>query len=141
MAGSREDITAIDPSFSGAAGAMVSTVGDLKKWAKALVTGSVLSPTMQAQRLSSLLPMNFDPCADNDPSRPHPTCPEYDHYGYGLGSIESWRGHTGDYLGYQLLMMYEPTTDATIVIMVNISGVGIHIPTDLFREYLTILRS
>ncbi|MFZ2314436.1 MAG: serine hydrolase domain-containing protein [Gammaproteobacteria bacterium] len=141
IGGSLEDITDVDPSFSGAAGGMISTVGDLKKWAHALATGSVLSPAMQAQRVSSILPMSFDPCADNDPSRPHPTCPEYDQYGYGLGSIEGWRGHTGDYLGYQLLMMYEPTSGATIVIMVNISGVGIHVPTNLFREYLTVLNS
>lgn len=136
-----EDITDVDPSFSGSAGAMISTLDDLKKWAKALAMGSVLSPAMQAQRVTSILPMSFNPCADNDPSRPHPTCPEYDQYGYGMGSIDGWRGHTGDYLGYTSLIMHQPTSGATIVILVNLSGVGIHIPTDLFKEYLTILNS
>ncbi|WED44601.1 serine hydrolase domain-containing protein [Legionella cardiaca] len=135
----REDVTFIDPSFSGAAGGMISTLGDLRIWVKALATGSLLSPLMQQQRVNSLLPISFNPCADNDPTRPHPTCPEYDKYGYGMGAINGWIGHTGDYFGYLLLMMHEPHSGATVVIIVNISGVGAHIPTDLFREYLNII--
>ncbi|MDR3504317.1 MAG: serine hydrolase [Legionella sp.] len=134
-----EDVTFVDPSFSGAAGGMISTLGDLKVWVESLATGSLLSTTMQQQRINSLLPISFDPCADNDPSRPHPTCPEYDNYGYGMGSINEWRGHTGDYFGYLLLMMHEPNSKATIVIVVNLSGVGVHLPTNLFREYLNII--
>lgn len=136
----REDVTTeVDPSFAGDAGAMISNLYDLKKWNQALGTGTLLTPSMQAQRVSSIQPMVSDPCADNDPSRPHPSCPEYDEYGYGLGAIDGWRGHTGDYFGYTLLIMYEPNTGANIVIMVNLSSAGPHIPTDLFRQYVTIL--
>ncbi|MCA0404059.1 MAG: beta-lactamase family protein [Proteobacteria bacterium] len=135
----RDDITTTDPSYTGAAGGMISTMGDLKIWVEALVTGKLLSAQMQEQRVNSLLPISYNPCADNDPSRPHPNCPEYDNYGYGIGSINGWIGHTGDYLGYMLLMMHEPNSKATIVIIVNISSLGPHIPTDLFREYLNII--
>ncbi len=137
-----EDVTTeIDPSFSGDAGAMISTLSDLKKWSQALAMGTLLTPTMQATRVISIQPMTFNPCPDNDPSRPHPSCPEYDEYGYGLGTIDGWRGHTGDYFGYTLLMMYQPNTGESIVIMVNLSNVSTHIPTDLFRQYVSILNS
>ena len=45
------DATINDPSTSWAAGAMISTLADLHVWAQALVTGSLLSPTLQAERL------------------------------------------------------------------------------------------
>ena len=37
-------------SFSGAAGAMISTVANLQVWARALATGTLLSPSMQRKR-------------------------------------------------------------------------------------------
>ena len=47
-------------SWSGAAGAMISTVADLQVWARALATGASLSPSMQRQRLQ-LAPMPRPP--------------------------------------------------------------------------------
>jgi hypothetical protein len=41
----------IDPSFCWAAGAMVSNLEDLKVWAEALGTGSLISESMQRERL------------------------------------------------------------------------------------------
>jgi D-alanyl-D-alanine carboxypeptidase len=47
-------------SWSGAAGAMNSTVADLQVWARAPATGALLSPSMQRQRLQ-LVPMPLLP--------------------------------------------------------------------------------
>ena len=42
------DVTASNPAFAGGAGAMISTLADLKVWAKALATGSLLAPATHA---------------------------------------------------------------------------------------------
>jgi hypothetical protein len=47
-------------SWSGAAGAMISTVADLQVWARASAAGALLSPSMQRQRLQ-LVPMPLPP--------------------------------------------------------------------------------
>jgi D-alanyl-D-alanine carboxypeptidase len=47
-------------SWSGAAGAMNSTVADLQVWARAPATGALLSPSMQRQRLQ-LVPLPLLP--------------------------------------------------------------------------------
>ncbi|CDZ78860.1 D-alanyl-D-alanine carboxypeptidase precursor [Legionella massiliensis] len=134
-----EDVTLVDPSFPAAAGAMVSTLADLKIWAEALGQGRLLSPAMFGQQLNSLMPIVFAPCPDDDPLRPKTICPEYDRYGYGMGQLRGWLGHTADYFGYQALMMYQPVSGAVVVILINLSGTGTHIPTDMFLEFAALL--
>jgi D-alanyl-D-alanine carboxypeptidase len=134
-----ENFTYTDPSYSSASGAIVSTLHDLKKWGKALGTGRpLLTQEMHAIRLNSLTPINPTTCRDDQP-RPPTNCPEYDKYGLGIGEINGWIGHTGDYLGYTSLVMYNPKNQATIVILTNRSGLGIHIPTKLFKEFTAVL--
>jgi D-alanyl-D-alanine carboxypeptidase len=41
-------VTGSSPDISEGAGAMISTLGDLKIWAKALATGRLLNPATQA---------------------------------------------------------------------------------------------
>jgi D-alanyl-D-alanine carboxypeptidase len=48
------DDTRINPAAGAAAGAMQSTLGDVRKWAKALATGRLLSRSLQAQRLQTV---------------------------------------------------------------------------------------
>lgn len=50
------DQTAANPSWGGAAGAGISTIGDLATWVQALVGGGLLSPALQRQRLQSMQP-------------------------------------------------------------------------------------
>jgi D-alanyl-D-alanine carboxypeptidase len=45
------DYTAVNPKIAWTAGGMVSTMGDLLTWGKALATGTLLSHRLQAQRL------------------------------------------------------------------------------------------
>jgi CubicO group peptidase (beta-lactamase class C family) len=120
---------------------MISTLLDLKTWAEALGTGSLVTSEIQQARIGSLEPMAFDPCDDNDPERAPKACPEYDKYGWGLGELDGWIGHTGEGLGYTVLVMFEPESAAVIVIMMNRSGAAdhVHVPTKMFREYVRVL--
>jgi D-alanyl-D-alanine carboxypeptidase len=135
------DITLSAPSSSAASGAMVSRLSDLRRWAQALGSGSLLADDTQQERVSSLAAMVFDPCADTVPGRPLRTCPEYDKYGIGIGELEGWIGHTGEGLGYTALVMFEPASSAVVVIMMNASALGAHVPTEIFREYAAILKA
>lgn len=134
------DITFTDPSSSAASGAMISRLLDLRKWAEALGKGTLLTEEIQKERLDSLAPIVFDPCDDSDPDRAPRSCPEYDRYGFGLGEISGWIGHTGEGLGYTVLVMFEPESAAVIVVMMNRSGAGEHVPTMVFREYVKALQ-
>lgn len=119
------DVTASSPSSSAGSGAMVADMDDLRIWAEALAYGTLLSPEIQAERLEMI----------NTSGIPGP---EYDSYGLGIGEIDGFLGHTGDYLGYQALMMLDPETGKTVVILTNLMS-GEHIPTDIFREIAPLL--
>jgi len=134
-----EDITFTDPSSSAGSGAMISRLTDLKKWGRALGKGTLLNEELQAARVNSLMPIVFNPCDDDDPDRPKRSCPEYDKYGLGLGEISGWIGHTGEYVGYMSLVMYEPESGSVVVILTNIFGVGDHVPTKIFQEFAAVL--
>lgn len=134
-----KDVTYSDPSYAQAAGAMISSLADLRIWAVALGRGRLLPANLYDQQRSSLEAITFNPCPDTVVGRPKVSCPEYDKYGVGIGELKGWIGHTGDYLGYSSLMMYDPKTQGVIVILINFSGAKIHIPTDLFKRYLKIL--
>lgn len=134
-----EDISFSDPSSSAGSGAMISRLEDLKKWGVALGSGTLLTSELQAVRINSLSPIVYDPCDDDDPDRPKRSCPEYDEYGLGIGELSGWIGHTGEYVGYTNLVMYEPETGSVVVIIANRFGVGAHVPTAIFREFADIL--
>lgn len=99
------DSTEINPAAGAAAGAMISTLGDLRQWAKVLATGSLLSPGLQAQRLQITPFPNPGPVT----------------VGYGLGilKLDNLLGHNGAILGYSSAVFYLPSVDATIVVWGN----------------------
>src|SRR5215217_4063710 len=96
------DVTRSTPAVPAAAGAMISTVADLKTWASALATGTLLSPALQAERLAV---------------RPFAQWP----LSYGLGILEGYGflGHSGGIFGYSSWMLYDPDTRATLVMVTN----------------------
>jgi D-alanyl-D-alanine carboxypeptidase len=102
-------------SSLGAAGAMNSTVGDLQIWARALATGTLLSPAMQRQRLSlgpvraAWLPLPGTPVSALLPFQ----------YGLGIFSLGGLLGHDGSAPGYTSGMFYLPARKATIIILAN----------------------
>lgn len=91
------------PNTAWTAGAIVSTLGDLTKYASALRSGALLTPATQAQRLQ------FCPVPYGAPGTPAVV-------GYGLGilSYGSWLGHNGDIPGFDSMFFYDPTTGAVI---------------------------
>ncbi|MBC2593561.1 beta-lactamase family protein [Ruficoccus amylovorans] len=128
-----EDFTAANPTMAAGAGAMISTFDDLRQWIEAVATGILAdgsslygdSPEAAAMQAERLLMVAADGAG-----------PYYDEYGLGIGEIEEWLGHSGEFLGYQHIIMYDPETDRTVVIMINMAGFedGEHVPTEMFID-------
>jgi D-alanyl-D-alanine carboxypeptidase len=91
-------------SFTWAAGAMTSTLEDMRNWMPALATGALLSPELQRQRLETI---------------PEPGGPADFGYGMGVFTIAGWIGHNGSVPGYQTVAVYLPERETTLVVMIN----------------------
>jgi D-alanyl-D-alanine carboxypeptidase len=96
-AGGLRDLTRTNPAIAGAAGAMISTLDDLHRWAKALASGRLLRAATQRERLDA---------GDS---------------GYGLGVTRGhgFVGHNGEILGYSSGAFSLVNGDATIVVLTN----------------------
>ena len=94
----------VNPKVAWTAGAMLSTVSDLKRWAKELSDGSLLTPKLQKERLKAHV---FDGA-----SLP---------IGYGLGveRLHDIVGHNGAIFGYSTVAYRIPKYDATFVVAAN----------------------
>lgn len=99
------DLTESNPEVPWTAGAMISTLGDLRVWARVLADGALLSPAMQRERLR-LQAISFEPGRD---------------FGYGLGIMEThgFLGHAGAIFGYSSWMLHSPDENATLVVLAN----------------------
>ncbi|MER8007994.1 serine hydrolase domain-containing protein [Streptomyces sp. NPDC094149] len=102
LSGAVADATSWNPSWAWAAGAMISDLHDLRRWAEIVATGRLLSPGTQAQRLRML-----------------PTGVPGLGYGLGLFDANGWIGHNGSIPGYETVTVYLPSMRATLVIMIN----------------------
>ncbi|MER5381048.1 serine hydrolase domain-containing protein [Streptomyces sp. NPDC002688] len=91
-----------NPSWGWTAGAMISNLHDLRRWAKVVATGTLLSPETQAQRLKTL-PTGFPGTS----------------YGLGIFNASGWIGHNGSLPGYETVTVYLPSKKATLVVMLN----------------------
>jgi D-alanyl-D-alanine carboxypeptidase len=89
------------PSFSWAAGAMISDMGDMKKWVRLYVTGATNSPETQKERLEGVV------------------LPGGATFGLGIVINGPWYGYTGGIDGYNTAAYYRPDADATIIVFVN----------------------
>lgn len=118
--GKTEDAADWNPSWGWAAGAMISDLTDLRRWAKVLATGELLSPATQAERL------------DVVPALPGTG------YGLGIFNVQGWIGHNGSLPGYQSLTVYDARSQATLVVLLNtdISAEGEE-PSTLFGRAIT----
>jgi D-alanyl-D-alanine carboxypeptidase len=101
--GNEENATRWNPSWGGAAGALISTVDDLHKWARVVATGQLLSRRTQRQRTQ------FIPVAQLPPVG----------YGLGLINVNGWLGHNGSLPGFESVTLYLPSKRATLVILLN----------------------
>jgi len=82
------DATEIAPSVAGAAGAVVSTLGDLDRWLTSLIAGETISESLQHER------MTFEPIPRADG--------QITGFGYGLGLVNfgGMVGHNGGIPGF-----------------------------------------
>jgi D-alanyl-D-alanine carboxypeptidase len=94
------DLSIYSPSPFWTAGAMISTVDDLKVWAQALATGKLLSKKMHEQQVKFSEPNTQD---------------------YGLGIMNGGKavGHSGEVPGYNSSMYYFPATRGTSILLIN----------------------
>jgi len=97
------DVTRVDTSVLWAAGGMVSTLDDLRVWAQALATGTLLSPKLQEQRLQWT--------AQSQLYR----------YPYGLAVQQNLDviGDGGTFPGYAVEMWYSPDLRGGWVMIAN----------------------
>ena len=124
----RRDLTALDMSFAWAAGNMVSTAGDLARFAQGLFGGELLGPAMLAEMTA------FGGIEGGGWSHT---------LRYGLGLMqETLRsgdasavvyGHTGMLGGYRTALWYAPDSGITVVVLLNLHSAN---PTPLAAQAL-----
>ncbi|MFI1361209.1 serine hydrolase domain-containing protein [Streptomyces sp. NPDC020898] len=102
LSGEVEDATDWNPSWGWTAGAMISNLHDLHRWARIVATGTLLSPEAQKQRLTML-----------------PTGHPGTSYGLGIFDSDGWIGHNGSIPGYESVTVYLPSKKATLVVLLN----------------------
>ncbi|MFL9865201.1 serine hydrolase [Paraburkholderia fungorum] len=114
----------INPTALAASGAMTSTVDDLQIWALALGQGRLIGTELRDEQIAR--------------SRTVTNGPTYDRYGLGIGILDSWWGHTGSGLGFQIATFYDPASTTTIVVAVNASVSGgarnLNLAEEIFKQ-------
>jgi D-alanyl-D-alanine carboxypeptidase len=115
-------------SIYGTAGAMVSTLDDMRVWAESLATGSLLKPGTQSERLQGAALEEGPP---------------YDRYALGIGETGDWWGHNGEGFGFTAAMFHDNGTGATVVVFMNeAQAVPKGHPADqMFRRFAEILKN
>ncbi|WP_018332146.1 serine hydrolase domain-containing protein [Actinomycetospora chiangmaiensis] len=98
------DGTLSNPLVPDTAGALVSTVPDMTRYAAQLATGAGLPPAIAAQRQAWT---------------PLTTTGVRVQYGLGITQLGDWVGHDGSIIGYSDMVFYLPSAQATVVVMVN----------------------
>jgi D-alanyl-D-alanine carboxypeptidase len=104
--GRYEDSTSWSPSWARYAGNVTSTLGDLGRWARALGTGSLLSPESHELQVG---PQNvgLGPLTANA------------YYGMGVGVNNGWIATNPQFGGYNGIVSYLPSKKITVVIYVT----------------------
>ena len=101
------DYTDLNLSWGWAAGAGISTVGDLATYVEALVGGDLLSDGLQRERLASVPP-------------PDPDDPGLAAYGLALARFGPMLGHDGSLPGFQSFMGHDPDRGVTLIVVTTL---------------------
>jgi D-alanyl-D-alanine carboxypeptidase len=103
------DATDWNPSWGWASGNMISTLDDMRVWARDLAIGKLLSPAMKRER---------------DQFLPAPPEGEGALYGLAIENQNGWIGHNGNIMSYMAYPYHLPAEGITMVVLLN-SGVDI----------------
>ena len=111
-----------DPSWAWSSANLISELPELQTWLPVLVNGTLLDAGTQQERMKM---------SDwkNDHGIPL-------QYGLGIMGTSGYFGHTGDIQGYRCIVMYNPNTEASIIIMMN-NGAGS--PLLMFAQIANLL--
>lgn len=101
------DVTRLSPSMGWTASGVVSNVPDLKSFAQALASGSLLSQKSADAQATGL-----------------PNGSDWQKYGLGVQQIGPLRGYSGAIPGYLSAMYSDPSSGLTIVVALNNSTGG-----------------
>lgn len=124
--GPLRDVTLGNPAIAGGAGAVISRLNDLKVYAKALATGTLIARATQRQRLQTVV-------LGGVPGKITLR------YGLGILNINGFLGHNGAILGYGSAMFYLPSAHATFVVEGNNNDLVKTVPTDIFIQLADLL--
>ncbi|NQV02816.1 MAG: beta-lactamase family protein [Bacteroidia bacterium] len=92
-----------DISYTGATGAAISDIYELRPYVEALAGGEFLSPALQQKRLDC-----------HEAGNPHGL-----KYGMGIFEYKGFYGHNGGMFGFTSLMVNSPDRNCTIIIWYN----------------------
>jgi D-alanyl-D-alanine carboxypeptidase len=117
------DVSRLSTSMSGVAGGVVSTLGDLRTWSRALATGSLLSAQSAAEQWQTV---------------PESGVADWRRYGLGAEQVGPLRGAAGQIPGYLSATLSDPESGLTVVVLVNESSAGADFALDLARRLAAI---
>jgi D-alanyl-D-alanine carboxypeptidase len=103
------DATDWNPSWGWASGNMISTLEDMRVWARDFAIGKLISPVMKRER---------------DQFLPAPQEGEGALYGLAIENQNGWIGHNGNVMSYMAYPYYLPSERITLVVLLN-SGVDV----------------
>jgi D-alanyl-D-alanine carboxypeptidase len=113
--GTLTDVTNWNPSWGYTAGVLISTIPDMKIWAKAVAEGKLLSEQMKLERFNWV----------------------EDHYGFCVMKVNDWVGHPGTIFGYNSHVFYNSVKKITLIIFANTdTGFPVEYFSDAFRNIL-----
>ena len=96
------NVTTMNPSWGWAAGSAISTLHDLRIWARVLANGTLLSQAMQKERLT------WVEVAPNM------------RYGLAIFDVDDFLGHNGALPGFQSFMGYRPEQNQMVIVLTNL---------------------
>jgi D-alanyl-D-alanine carboxypeptidase len=107
----------LNPSVLGGAGAMISTLPDIERWARAFDGDALLSPKMRTVRhqlasLPAVGPFVGLPGFTNGTEFPVT-------YGLGIAQADNFLGHNGIFGGFTSEAWFDPATGASVVALFN----------------------
>ncbi|MDV6975348.1 serine hydrolase domain-containing protein [Mycobacterium intracellulare] len=129
LVGANSDWYRLNPNFIWASGNIVSTIGDLVKWGKELRDGTLLSPAMHHEWVSTYAPFPY-----RAGIKPEDRGPVTNGMGMGILKQGDWIGHDGSWTGYSCACAFHPASGTVITAMENAQTYVLTAWAEIFTE-------